>query len=63
MPTGGAPGGGLGGGGGIAAFLRGGQTPRVPTGTYSARLSKRTGPTVTPIGPAQTFSVLPLLQP
>lgn len=66
VPTGGAPGGGLGGGlggGGIAAFLRGGQAPRVPNGTYSTRLSKRTGATVTPIGPAQTFSVLPLLQP
>jgi photosystem II stability/assembly factor-like uncharacterized protein len=63
VPTGGAPGGGLGGGGGIAAFLRGGQAPRVPNGTYSARLGKRTGTTVTPIGPAQTFSVLPLLQP
>jgi hypothetical protein len=63
VPAGGAPGGGFGGGGGIAAFLRGGQAPRVPNGTYTARLSKRTGTTVTPIGPAQTFSVLPLLQP
>ncbi|MCE2902118.1 MAG: WD40/YVTN/BNR-like repeat-containing protein [Gemmatimonas sp.] len=65
VPAGGAPGGGFGGGagGGIAAFLRGGQAQRVPNGTYTARLSRRTGTTVTPIGPAQTFSVLPLLQP
>lgn len=55
--------GGQGGGGAVPAFLRGGQAPRVPNGTYTARLGKMVGTTVTPVGPAHTFSVLPLLQP
>jgi hypothetical protein len=45
--------GGGGGGGGQA----------VANGTYRASIGKMVGTTVTQIGPAQTFNVLPLLQP
>lgn len=57
------PAGGLGnGGGGIVAFLRGGQAQRVANGVYKASIGTMVGTIVTPIGPSQTFSVLPLLQ-
>jgi photosystem II stability/assembly factor-like uncharacterized protein len=59
-PAGG--GGGFGGGGGIAAALRG-TPPRVANGVYTAAIGTLAGDTVTPIGPSQRFSVLPLLQP
>jgi hypothetical protein len=35
----------------------------VPNGSYKASIGKMVGTTVTPIGPSQTFMVLPLLQP
>ncbi|MGH7471683.1 MAG: WD40/YVTN/BNR-like repeat-containing protein, partial [Longimicrobiales bacterium] len=57
---GGGPGGGGGGGGGGG---RGGAgAARVQPGFYRAAIGKMVGTTVTPIGPAQTFSVLPLLE-
>jgi photosystem II stability/assembly factor-like uncharacterized protein len=60
--TGGGPaGGGFGGGGGAAAAFRG-QAQRVPNGTYRASIGRMVGTTVTPIGPSQTFNVMPLLQ-
>ena len=46
-----------GGGGG-----RGGGGQRVPNGAYTATIGKMVGTTVTPIGPSQTFVVLPLPQ-
>jgi len=49
--------GGFGGGGG-----RGGGGQRVPNGSYTATLGKMVGTTVTPIGPSQSFLVLPLPQ-
>jgi photosystem II stability/assembly factor-like uncharacterized protein len=49
--------------GGAGGFGRGGQAPRVPNGSYKASIGKMVGTTVTPIGPSQTFMVLPLLQP
>jgi len=56
--TGGQGGGGFGGGG------RGGgaAATRVPTGVYRASIGRLSGTTVTPLGPSQAFSVLPLLQ-
>ena len=51
-----APGrGGFGGG-------RGGGGQRVPNGSYTASIGRMTGTTVTPIGPSQSFLVLPLPQ-
>jgi hypothetical protein len=51
-----APGrGGVGGG-------RGGGGQRVPNGSYTATIARMVGTTVTPIGPAQSFLVLPLPQ-
>jgi hypothetical protein len=41
---------------------RGGGGQRVPNGSYSATIGKMVGTTVTPIGPAQSFLVLPLPQ-
>jgi hypothetical protein len=41
---------------------RGGGGQRVPNGSYSATLGKMVGTTVTPIGPSQSFIVLPLPQ-
>ncbi|MBL0170585.1 MAG: glycosyl hydrolase [Gemmatimonadaceae bacterium] len=58
----GGGGGGAGGPGGLAAALRG-QPQRVPAGVYKASIGRLVGTTVTPIGPSQGFSVLPLLQP
>jgi hypothetical protein len=53
-------GGGFGGGGGG----RGGGGPqRVPNGIYHAAIGRLVGGVVTNMGPAQTFSVLALLQP
>ena len=52
----GAPGGGGGGGGGRG----GGGGTRVQPGFYRASIEKVVGTAVTPIGPLQTFSVLPL---
>lgn len=54
------PGGFGGGAGGGAAFR--GVPQRVPAGVYRASIGMMTGTTVTPIGPTQSFSVLPLLQ-
>ena len=59
---GGGGAGGPGGPGGLAAALRG-QAQRVPVGVYKASIGKLVGTTVTAIGPSQSFSVLPLLQP
>jgi len=51
-----APGrGGFGGG-------RGGGGQRVPNGSYTATIGRMIGTTVTPIGPAQSFLVLPVPQ-
>ena len=51
-----APGrGGFGGG-------RGGGGQRVPNGSYTASIGRMVGTTVTPIGPSQSFLVLPLPQ-
>ncbi|HEY5546572.1 MAG TPA: hypothetical protein VIK50_10995, partial [Gemmatimonadaceae bacterium] len=50
-----APGRGIGGG-------RGGGGQRVPNGAYTASIGKMVGTTVTPIGPSQSFLVLPLPQ-
>src|SRR5688572_8666089 len=47
--------GGFGGGGG-----RGGGGQRVPNGSYTATIGKMVGTTVTPVGPSQSFLVLPL---
>lgn len=51
---------------GFAAFGgfggRGAQAQRVPMGTYKATISKLVGTTSTPLGPSQSFAVLPLLQ-
>jgi hypothetical protein len=47
--------GGFGGGGG-----RGGGGQRVPNGSYTASIGRMVGTTVTPIGPSQSFLVLPL---
>lgn len=58
---GGGGGGGGAGPGGLAAALRG-QPQRVPAGVYKASIGRLVGTTVTPIGPSQSFSVLPLLQ-
>jgi hypothetical protein len=49
--------GGFGGGGG-----RGGGGQRVPNGSYTASIGRMVGSTVTPIGPSQSFLVLPLPQ-
>lgn len=49
--------GGFGGGGG-----RGGGGQRVPNGSYTATIGKMVGTMVTPIGPSQSFLVLPLPQ-
>jgi hypothetical protein len=49
--------GGFGGGGG-----RGGGGQRVPNGSYTATIGKMVGTTVTPVGPSQSFLVLPLPQ-
>jgi len=57
----GGGGGGFGGAGGLAAALRG-QPQRVAPGSYTASIGRMVGTTVTPIGPSQTFSVMPLLQ-
>ena len=54
-----APAGRAGGGGGG----RGGGGQRVPNGAYTASIGRMVGTTVTPIGPSQSFLVLPLLQP
>jgi hypothetical protein len=54
------PGGFGGGAGGGAAFR--GAPQRVPAGVYRASIGMMTGTTVTPMGPTQSFSVLPLLQ-
>lgn len=57
--------GGAGGGGGFGGGGRGGAggvATRVPMGVYRASIGRMVGTTVTPIGPVQTFSVLPLLQ-
>ena len=48
-------GGGRGGGGG-------GGANRAPNGLYRASIGKLVDTTFTPIGPVQTFSVLPLLE-
>ena len=53
-----APGRAGGGGGGG----RGGGGQRVPNGSYTATIGKMVGTTVTPIGPSQSFLVLPLPQ-
>ncbi|HEX7122640.1 MAG TPA: hypothetical protein VF178_09755, partial [Gemmatimonadaceae bacterium] len=53
QPCSGGTGGGRGGRGGGAGG-------RVPEGVYVATLGKMVGTTVTPIGPSQTFQVLPL---
>lgn len=50
-------------GGAFGRGGRGGGSTRVPTGIYKASIGRMSGTTVTQIGPAQTFSVLPLLQP
>ena len=51
--------GGAGGGGGRGG--RGGaQGPTVAPGRYTATLGKLVGDSLTPIGPAQSFAVLPL---
>jgi hypothetical protein len=47
--------GGFGGRGGV-------QAPLVSPGRYRATLSKMVGETATPIGPAQTFSVVQIQQ-
>ena len=54
------PGAGRGGGGG--GGRGGGAGTRVPNGVYSASIGKMIGTTVTPIGPSQSFQVLPLPQ-
>ena len=59
---GGGGGGGGFGAGGLAAALRG-QPQRVPSGVYKASIGKMVGASVTPVGPSQSFSVMPLLQP
>jgi hypothetical protein len=41
---------------------RGGGGQRVPNGSYTARIGRMTGTIVTPIGPSQSFLVLPLPQ-
>jgi photosystem II stability/assembly factor-like uncharacterized protein len=41
---------------------RGGGGQRVPNGSYSASIGRMVGTTVTPIGPSQSFMVLPLPQ-
>lgn len=51
------PAGRAGGGGG-----RGGFGQRVPNGAYTASIGRMVGTTVTPIGPSQSFLVLPLPQ-
>ena len=51
------PGAGRAGGGG-----RGGFGQRVPNGSYTASIGRMVGTTVTPIGPSQSFLVLPLPQ-
>lgn len=51
-----------GGGGGFGGGRGGAQATRVPTGVYRASIGRMVGTTVTPIGPVQSFSVLPLLQ-
>ncbi|MBC8089962.1 MAG: hypothetical protein H7Z40_22105, partial [Phycisphaerae bacterium] len=58
--TGAPGGGGLGGGGGRGGA--GAVATRVPVGVYRASIGRMVGTTVTPIGPSQSFSVLPLLQ-
>jgi hypothetical protein len=52
-----APGRGGAGGGG-----RGGGGQRVPNGSYTGTIGRMVGTTVTPIGPSQSFLVLPLPQ-
>ncbi len=54
-------GGGAGGAGGLAAALRG-QPQRVSAGVYKASIGTMVGTVVTPIGAAQSFSVLALPQ-
>jgi len=55
-----APAGRAGGGGGGGG--RGGGGQRVPNGSYTATIGRMVGTTVTPIGPSQSFLVLPLPQ-
>jgi photosystem II stability/assembly factor-like uncharacterized protein len=57
---GGGRGGGGGGGGGFGGRGGGPQGPPVALGRYTATLGKMVGETVTPIGPAQAFSVVAL---
>ena len=65
-PPAGAPAGGRGAGGGGGGFGggRGGppQGTLVTPGTYRATLGRKTGDNVTPIGPSQTFRVVPIGQ-
>ena len=65
-PAGGTQASGRGGGGGGAGFGggRGGaaQGTLVTPGTYRATLGRKTGDTVTPIGPSQTFRVVQVPQ-
>ena len=51
---------GRGGGGGGRGGRGGGGGPAVALGRYVATLGKITGETVTPIGPSQSFMVVPL---
>jgi len=51
------------GGGGPPGAARPGQPQRVPFGVYKASIGVMLGTIVTPVGPSQSFSVLPLLQP
>jgi hypothetical protein len=53
----------VGGGGGGGGRGGGGGGTRVANGMYRASIGKMVGTTVTPIGPSQTFEVLPLLVP
>jgi photosystem II stability/assembly factor-like uncharacterized protein len=59
QPAAGRAGGGGGGGGGRGG---GGAAARVPAGFYRVTLEKVIGNSVTPIGPAQTFSIVSLLE-
>ena len=56
----GAPAGRGGGGGGRGGFGgRGNLAPLVEPGQYRATLGRLVGETVTPVGPAQSFAVVP----